>query len=78
MMTMTIAASKFLRPEHGGHEVNQESQRNKPDNKYIHKRVLSEASATFRVSDAEKKKPRGDGDKNDIRHPCSQQKGDYW
>ena len=67
MVTMTITASEFLRPEHGDHEVNQECQRNKPDNKYIHKCVLLEASATFRIGDAEQKKSHGDGDKNGVR-----------
>ena len=66
MMRMTIAASEFLRPEHRDDEINQESQRNKSDNEEVHKRVELEASATFRVSDAEQKKSYGDRDKNSV------------
>jgi hypothetical protein len=40
MMVMTIAASEFLRPEHRNDEVDQETQRDKSDNKYIHKYIL--------------------------------------
>ena len=76
MMVMTIAASEFLRPEHRNDEVDQETQRDKSDNKYIHKSVLLEASAPFRVSDAEQEKSYRDGDKNGVRGPRGHQASD--